>query len=222
MKTKILISIILVFCIPLTTNSQKSHSKDNKKFWISGVVITVNKIPVTDAQIFIDSIYTNEGTDDLGNYKVKVNQEAKKIVAYSPKFGFSESDINGQSIINFTLDLKTANLPQFITKNNAYLEGKKQKAKKVNLYTDIYQMIRQEVPGVLVSGRSIVVQQPNSFLGSTTPLFIVDGHIVPSLDFVNPQEVKSIRLLKGSEATIYGNDGANGVISITLLKGNDK
>jgi hypothetical protein len=222
MKTRILISIILVFCIPLTSNSQKSNSKDNKKFWINGVITTADRIPVTDAQIFIDSIYTNRGTDYQGNYKVNVKQGAKKIFAYSPKFGFSESDINGQSTINLTLNVKTESLPQFITKNKVYLEGKKPKVKKVNIYTDIYQMIRQEVPGVLVSGRSIVVQQPNSFLGSTTPLFIVDGHIVPSLDYINPQEVKTIRLLKGSEATIYGTEGANGVISITLIKGGDK
>ena len=222
MKTRIVISFFLVFCIPFTAYSQKSNSKDKKKLVINGVVTTAGKKPVTDAQIFVDSIYTNRGTDDLGNYKVNVNQDAKKIVAYSPKFGFAESDINGQNTINITLDVKTMNLPQFITKNNSYLESKKQKVKKVNLYTDIYQMIRQEVPGVLVSGRSIVVQQPNSFFGSTTPLFVVDGHIVPSLDYVNPQEVKSIRLLKGSEATIYGNDGANGVISVTLVKGSDR
>jgi TonB-dependent SusC/RagA subfamily outer membrane receptor len=222
MKTRIFISILLVFSIPFTVNSQQSNSKDKKKLVIKGVVTRADKTPVTDAQIFVDGIYTKRGTDDLGNYKVNVNQDAKKIVAYSPKFGFSESDINGQNTINLTLDVKTANLPRFITESNIYLSGKKQKVKKINIYTDIYQMVRQEVPGVLVTGRSIVVQQPNSFLGSTTPLFVVDGQIVPSLDYINPQEVKSIRLLKGSEATIYGSEGANGVISVTLIKGGDK
>lgn len=222
MKTRIFISILLVFCISLTANSQKSHSKDKEKLSISGVVTTADNKPVTDAQIFVDSIYTSCGTDDLGNYKVKVYQDSKKIFAWSPKFGFCEADINGQESINLTLDPKTRDLPRFITGSKIYLSEKKQKVKKINIYTDIYEMIRQEVPGVLVSGRSIVVQQPNSFLGSTTPLFIVDGHIVPSLDYINPQEVKSIRLLKGSEATIYGSEGANGVISVTLLKGGEK
>jgi outer membrane receptor protein involved in Fe transport len=96
------------------------------------------------------------------------------------------------------------------------------RAKKINAYTDIYQMIRQEVPGVVVSGKSIVVQQPNSFFGSTEPLFIVDGVRVNSIDYINPTEVKSIQLLKGSYANIYGIEGANGVISITLISGKDK
>jgi outer membrane receptor protein involved in Fe transport len=83
-------------------------------------------------------------------------------------------------------------------------------------------MIRQEVRGVVVSGRSIVVQQQNSFFGSTQPLFVVNGVRVNSIDYISPTEVKSIQLLKGSNANIYGNEGANGVISITLLSGKDK
>lgn len=101
-------------------------------------------------------------------------------------------------------------------------QQKEPKTVKVNTYTDIYQMIRHEVPGVVVSGRSIVVQGPNSFFGSSQPLFVVNGNRVSSIDNINPLDVKSIRLLKGSYANIYGNDGANGVISITLLNGSEK
>lgn len=95
-------------------------------------------------------------------------------------------------------------------------------SKKMNTYTDIYQMIRQEVPGVVVSGKSIMVQGPNSFFGSSQPLFVVNGVRVYNIDFINPMEVKSIKLLKGSSANIYGNDGANGVIVIDLLGSPDK
>ncbi len=101
-------------------------------------------------------------------------------------------------------------------------QAKAQKTVKINTYTDIYQMIRQEVPGVVVSGRSIMVQGPNSFFGSSQPLFVVNGHRVNSIDNINPLDVKSIRLLKGSYANIYGSEGANGVISITLLNGSEK
>jgi outer membrane receptor for ferrienterochelin and colicin len=99
---------------------------------------------------------------------------------------------------------------------------KQKKPAPMNTYTDIYQMIRHTVPGVVVSGKRIVVQGPNSFFGSSDPLFVVNGHRVPSIDYISPTEVKSIKLLKGSNANIYGNEGANGVISITLLSGSDK
>jgi TonB-dependent SusC/RagA subfamily outer membrane receptor len=46
--------------------------------------------------------------------------------------------------------------------------------------------------------------------------------IVNSIDEVNPLEVKSIKVLKGSEAAIYGVRGSNGVISIALKNGTEK
>jgi hypothetical protein len=113
-------------------------------------------------------------------------------------------------------------LPFFAKEKNIQLAKKTPTVKKINTYIDIYQMIRQELPGVVVSGRSIMVQGQNSFLGSSQPLFVVNGNIVNSIDYINPQEVKSIKLLKGSYANIYGVEGANGVISITLITGADK
>jgi TonB-dependent SusC/RagA subfamily outer membrane receptor len=46
--------------------------------------------------------------------------------------------------------------------------------------------------------------------------------VVPSIDYINPQEVKSINILKGSSAAIYGVRGSNGVISITLKNGSER
>jgi len=40
---------------------------------------------------------------------------------------------------------------------------------------------------------------------------------VSNLDDISPHQVKSIEVLKGSAASIYGARGAGGVILITLL-----
>jgi TonB-dependent SusC/RagA subfamily outer membrane receptor len=96
------------------------------------------------------------------------------------------------------------------------------RGRKMNTYNDIYQMIRAEVSGVVVSGKSIQIQQGHSFFGSSTPLFVINGVVVESIDNVNPLEVRSIKILKGSEAAIYGVRGSNGVVSITLKNGTEK
>ena len=57
---------------------------------------------------------------------------------------------------------------------------------------------------------------------STEPLFVVDGVIVNSIDDISPQTVKSIEVLKGPAASVYGTRGANGVILITRLSGKYK
>jgi TonB-dependent SusC/RagA subfamily outer membrane receptor len=49
--------------------------------------------------------------------------------------------------------------------------------------------------------------------------FIVDGMILRDIDDLNPRDVKSIRMLKGHEATrIYGSQGANGVVMINTKR----
>lgn len=57
--------------------------------------------------------------------------------------------------------------------------------------------------------------------GSSDPLYVVDGvQVGTSIDFLNPNDVESIEILKDASATaIYGTRGANGVIMITTKNG---
>jgi len=69
-------------------------------------------------------------------------------------------------------------------------------------------------------GTSLLVRGVNSFTGSNSPMILVDG--VPRLiDYVNPNDVESVTVLKDAAAAIYGIQGANGVILITTKKGFD-
>jgi len=53
-------------------------------------------------------------------------------------------------------------------------------------------------------------------------LLVVDGQIVSSIDYIHPREVKSVEILKGASASIYGSRGANGVLMIKLVSGPEK
>jgi TonB-dependent SusC/RagA subfamily outer membrane receptor len=80
-------------------------------------------------------------------------------------------------------------------------------------------MIKGEVPGVQVNGTSITIRGTGSIMSSTEPLFIVDGIAVNQISDISPVEVKSIEVLKGASASIYGSRGANGVILIRRHSG---
>ncbi len=153
-----------------------------------------------------------------GSYKLKVSPSAVNLEVRSDEYGFSEIPINGQTDIDFILP----GIPVNPEEKSAEAKTSASKSKKINTYSNIYQYIRGEVSGVVVSGRSIQIQQGHSFFGSSTPLFVVNGVIVPSIDYINPVEVKSIEVLKGSAAAIYGVQGSNGVLSIKLLNGSEK
>jgi TonB-dependent SusC/RagA subfamily outer membrane receptor len=183
---------------------------------------------VAGAVFYIDNIRTTNLTKSDGSYKVKVSSSVLNLEVRSSEYGSYKTPINDQATINFTLDGENSHsslAPDTVKVTDMSVadnKSAKSKKKKMNTYNDIYQMIRAEVTGVVVSGKSIQIQQGHSFFGSSTPLFVVNGVIVYSIDNVNPLEVKSISVLKGSAAAIYGVQGSNGVISITLLNGSER
>jgi len=95
----------------------------------------------------------------------------------------------------------------------------KVKSNEAITYTNMLDYLRGRVPGLNISPSGEInirgVSSPNS---DGTPLFIVDGVTVPSLDYLNPAEVQSVEVIKDGTSAIYGMQGANGVIIVKLKK----
>ena len=236
MKHKVV--IFLLFFVAL--GSALSGQKRNTKITITGFVVDENSYPVANAIILIDNQPTEIVTKENGFYRVKVDPSAQNIGVSTYILGvgeepiISEEPINGLKRINFTLTASVAR-QMFNTKNspgeqeiNIGYGSIKRKDKtgfvskldgsdsKYATYTSIYEMLR-DVPGLQVNGNTIQIHGPNSVLSDTEPLYLVDGTYTNSIDYIAPMSVKSIEVLKGASASIYGSRGANGVILINLL-----
>jgi TonB-dependent SusC/RagA subfamily outer membrane receptor len=229
MKCNKIFTIIVTICLMQSASGQNTDKKSDKMITITGKVMNMDHKPVEGAVFYIDNIRTIFKSKNNGSYKIKVSPSALSLEVRSPEYGSDKILINNQTTINFTLNgiadnqaLKPGDKENEKGIPDSAIKPAKPKAKKMNTYTDIFQMIRGEVSGVVVSGRSVQIQQGHSFFGSSDPLFVVNGIIVSSIDNINPVEVKSITVLKGSSAAIYGVRGANGVISITLINGPEK
>ena len=92
--------------------------------------------------------------------------------------------------------------------------------------TNVFQMIQGRVPGVQVSpdgqgGFKIIIRGVSTFVGSTDPLFLLDGMQVDggTISSINPCDVDAIDVLKGADASIFGSQAANGVIAILTKRG---
>jgi len=67
---------------------------------------------------------------------------------------------------------------------------------------------------------SIRVRGTTSFNGSNDPLYVVDGVPVDKIDFLSPNDIASMQVMKdASSAAIYGSRAANGVVLITTKTG---
>lgn len=89
--------------------------------------------------------------------------------------------------------------------------------------------LQRKVPGLVVTrtddgGIALQIRGRSSLTESSqTPLYVMDGlpfHPGPggALTGVNPSDIESIKVLKGPETSMYGSDGANGVILITTKR----
>jgi TonB-dependent SusC/RagA subfamily outer membrane receptor len=235
MKTRILICLLLAL---FSFNSAYAE-KSNKKITITGYVVDGTHASVANAIVMVDGKKTDKITDDKGFYKIKVKAGSTKIGIFTFTNGVLEETINGRGRINFAFEgsvpdqasnkvdqgeeaidigygtVKKKNLTTSVSK----IDGTNPKYAS---YRTIYDMIRGEAPGVQVNGTSIRIQGASSLMLSTEPLFVVDGMVVSSISDIQPFTVKSIEILKGSSASIYGSRGANGVILINLIKAGDK
>lgn len=79
-------------------------------------------------------------------------------------------------------------------------------------YSNIYAYIAAKCPGVQVTGNKVIIRGIGTILGSTDPLYVVDGMPCEDISWLNPNDVSSIDVLK--DGSDYGVRGANGVIVI--------
>ncbi len=85
------------------------------------------------------------------------------------------------------------------------------------------------LPGVTVTGNGsnaqILIHGVNSFVGSSEPLFVLNGSAMSSYaslyQSINAHDIKRVTVLTdAASAGIYGVRGANGVVVVTLKSGN--
>lgn len=100
-----------------------------------------------------------------------------------------------------------------IVKNQSFnaLEGLKGKAAGVNIFSNTGQ------PGGEVR---VIIRGISTINASASPLYVVDGVVMSNFQYLNPNDIESIEVLKdASSAAIYGARGANGVILVTTKRG---
>ncbi|MFV5695066.1 TonB-dependent receptor plug domain-containing protein [Flavobacterium sp. LB3P122] len=198
---------------------------------LTGKVTNSKNKPVANAKIYLDSIYTNVETNKDGDFKVLLPEEVTVINVYSLEYGLLSSKFNNENVMNFMfLDLDKPTKGKIKKGDKIKIEySEADKKYRVNnsegvsvlndkntvIYNTIFDMIRGRLSGVTVSrDNKIIIRGVSSIRNIVEPLFVVDGMIVSGIDYISPNNVKNISVLKGAEASIYGSQASAGVIVI--------
>jgi len=235
MKKRTIVIILAAFMVVFQTSAQKG-SENRKR--IAGYIVTHTGDPVKGALLFVDGTFTNTKSNRKGLFKIKIKNDSETVAVYSESHGSDEALYLGQDTINFVLSGSFNARVIIPVEEEDYVDigyGKvkrddlttsvgsvsKEKLKQTH-YQDIYTMIQGEIPGVTVSGNRIIIRGIHTINASTDPLFVVNGVRTSSISHINPIDVESIDILKGASASIYGVNGANGVILINTRKAKRK
>jgi TonB-dependent SusC/RagA subfamily outer membrane receptor len=226
------IKIILLLLLAVFSIDNLNAQKNNKKIIITGTVLSAEKAPIANAIIMIDDVKTDYLTDAEGKYKIKIKPTASKIGIFTFGNGTFEDSIKGRTQIDFNFgtsanqqSVATTVAPGELGVNTGYGTVKEKNLtttvkkidgsdKKYASYTSIYDMIRRRDASVKISGSSAVIQGSSDLFGSVTALIVVDGVTMDEIPDIPPTSVKSIEILKGTAASIYGSRGYGGVIII--------
>lgn len=223
--------------IILTTEAIKDLHAQQQAKTVTGTVTDVSGEPIIGANIRIKGTTTGTITDIDGNFSIEAKPQSVIEVSY---IGYltQETVINNQKSIRFLLKEDTKTLDEVVVigygvQKKADLTGSVANINTEKLNTqsnaNIGQALQGKIAGVDIvsqggapgSGTRITVRGIGT-LNNASPLYIVDGMYMNSIDHINPNDIASIDVLKdASSAAIYGSRAANGVIIVTTKEGSN-
>lgn len=223
--------------IILTTEAIKDLHAQQQAKTVTGTVTDASGEPIIGANIRIKGTTTGTITDIDGNFSIEAKPQSVIEVSY---IGYltQETVINNQKSIRFLLKEDTKTLDEVVVigygvQKKADLTGSVANINTEKLNTqsnaNIGQALQGKIAGVDIvsqggapgSGTRIMVRGIGT-LNNASPLYIVDGMYMNSIDHINPNDIASIDVLKdASSAAIYGSRAANGVIIVTTKEGSN-
>lgn len=227
---------------------------------LSGTVTDSNdQMPIPGVSVFLENTTIGGVTDFDGNYSFKATVEPGEYTVLASYLGYATKRIritlgdDQDVVVDAALAEDLLSLDEVVVTGSTVGVNKRTLGNAIssvksedlinNGATAVDQAISGKITGALVQqnsgdpagGISIRLRGPSTVLGSSDPLYIVDGIIVSNssaelidtggntqnrLADLNPNDVERIEIIKGAAAAaIYGSRASNGVVQIFTKKG---
>ena len=203
---------------------------------VNGQVTDSEGEPLIRATVLLKNSTQGVFTDEKGQYTIEVPGPEAVLVYRYIGFEGQEITVGDQSTINVTMESANATTDEVVVLGYA-AQKRSQITGSVSTVSAeeisetpvlrVEQALQGRAAGVQVTqnsgqpgaGLSVRIRGVGT-IGNSDPLYVVDGVIVGGLDFLNPNDIESISILKDAASTaIYGTNGANGVVLITTKSG---
>src|SRR5258706_666551 len=201
---------------------------------VRGKVTGEGGLPVAGASVQVKGTSIGTTTNNEGNFTLTVANANVTLVISSVGYDLHEISLAGKTDVTVALTTSTKVMDQVVvigygTASKRDLTGSivkiagKDVADKPN--TNPVASLQGKVAGLSIVNSGTPGQAPDIrirgtiSIGSVTPLYVVDGVFNDNIDYINPNDIESIEILKDpSSLAIFGVKGAAGVIAITTKK----
>jgi len=212
---------------------KSTNEEENKAVKVTGKITGENGAALSAVTVLEKGTSNGTSTDNNGNFTLTVDDNATLVVS-SIGYETQEVKVSGRSVINITLKVSVKLADELViigygTASRRDLTGSivkisgKDIADKPN--TNPVASLQGKVAGLSVVNNGTPGAAPDIrirgtiSIGQVHPLYVVDGIFNDNIDFLNPNDIESIEVLKDpSSLAIFGVKGATGVIAITTKK----
>lgn len=204
---------------------------------VTGTVIDDLGEPVLGANVIVKGTTNGATTDFDGNYSI--SDVAKDAILRVTFIGYSEQEIpvNGQTKIDITLREDAEMLEDVVVVGYGTMKKSDLTGSVASIGTEklnakgapsVLENLQGSTPGVNITmsgGRtggspSIEIRGKSSINSSVSPLYVVDGVMCSDIDWLNPQDIDRIDVLKDASSTaIYGSRATAGVVMVSTKSG---
>lgn len=224
-----LLSVFMLFFSSISVYAQQE---------VKGLVTTSDGEPLPGVAITAkDKSGIGTTTDIDGNFIFNVPSSNTTLVFQYMGYKTLEYPLRGQTLVKVELVEDTQLINEVVVigygvSKKSDLTGSVASVKAEELEkfpaSNVTEMLRGQAPGIRVTlddtapggASSILIRGKRSLSSSQTPLYIVDGMIVPHINDLNSSDIASLEVLKdASSQSIYGSRASNGVILITTKRG---
>jgi TonB-linked SusC/RagA family outer membrane protein len=205
---------------------------------ITGTVTDDKGVPIEKASVKIkgSKVGVAAGTD--GIYSISVPEGAKLIFS-GTDLASQEIEVGKNAVVNAILKRSVSQLTEVVVTSFGVQKQSKElgysatsvQAKDLIVAkpVSVANGLTGKVAGLQINTTNnglfaptrITLRGNRSLNGNNQPLLVVDGAIFYNdINTLNPEDISSINVLKGSSASaVYGSDASNGVLVITTKKG---
>ena len=208
---------------------------------VKGVVTDETGAPMIGVAVFVEGTTIGTMTDEKGAYSIKAPSTEAVLRFEMMGYKAIQAKVGNKSEFSVQMQPDTQFLEEVVVigfgeKKKSDLTGSVVNVKMNDVLdsplTSVDQALQGKVAGVDIitssgdptAGTSIRIRGSRSINASNEPLIVVDGVInaVQDLGDLNSADIESISVLKDASSTaIYGAQGANGVIIVTMKQGSE-